>query len=1233
MTDFVTVKFSFQAEALAKSFANTNLTVIHSSPLERALLTAKALQAAQPNFVPLQISPLLREQNFGRGEGQKYDVRKKPHLSFKEHVAQGIYITPFNRSDRYPDGESLDDVAKRADNVVENIILPYVEKATREGNQNMHIAFVSHGIFIAELIASLAAQSGSRPRPSQFRGLRNTGYTRVVVKAVVRKRDFLVERDEGDAQDVHLPVVEVTQHNLCTHLDGLVRQKGGIGRAVYDPGQKDIRSYFKPSSRETSQQEGICELYLTYGTVMSDNSSTPLDDAERIRLKRLAKLQTAEPSERTSPSPAASTSTLPLSQPKPTVVKPTPAPKRSSPTPIVSSPVPARKKAPLKLDLTSWEHESVGFVFNMTLERSVAEQTAYETVWLKHLAMELEAEGLKSETLTADLADRILIARLELNPGAMSDDLEYLPVLASLPAQQTTFEYLVGAWKRVNTIKSALLKKGYSATDTQAALARLEKIRELIISYTGLTLQEPEIRPLGPPELVAPLLSLSALSGPLLAPSSSSPNALTPSDIEPFLKDLAHRFEPDNEIEGVLGPVVKSLLFHESLFRPEGLGGGDASWRGIMGGLELLVSIKPIATMITRMEDWNPKDATAPTFETRALLGPLCRLGVFSREWPALGTSYFSDSEKRSRDDIESSFASLRGTLKSLQSSLFQIFNTIVRTGSEPREAVLQWFAHVIALNSRRAGTHVDPETVASDSFMINVQTILLRFAEPFMDANYSKMDRIDPIFYAQSSRIDLKEETRIKATWVIRQVDPKKTHPNPLAEIPLPEEVPLSFRVLPEYIIEDIVEYFLFVVQTSPDKFEMTGKLELMSFILTFLNCTWYIKNPFLKAKINDVLFMSIWGYGHERHGVLGNLLNTHPVALKHLMPALMHFYIEVEQTGASSQFYDKFNARRNISHVLKVIWDNPTHREALSIEAKNVDKFVRFINLMMNDVTYLMNESFSELTQIHEIQMEMKDQVTWNTRTQEYRREREGTLRSLERQASSYTTLSRSTVELLKVFTAETKAPFMVPEIVDRLAAMLDYNLVALVGPKYQELKVQDPEKLKFDPKTLLSDIIQVFLNLSNQPDFIRAVAGDARSFSRGVFEKAANIALRVNLKSSTEIEQLMAFVGQVEEMKMALEADDEDLGEIPEEFQDPLMATIMRDPVQLPSSKAILDRSTIKSHLLSDPTDPFNRSPLKIEDVMPDLELKARIDAFLIKRRRNKDQRDVDMAEDKP
>jgi ubiquitin conjugation factor E4 B len=47
---------------------------------------------------------------------------------------------------------------------------------------------------------------------------------------------------------------------------------------------------------------------------------------------------------------------------------------------------------------------------------------------------------------------------------------------------------------------------------------------------------------------------------------------------------------------------------------------------------------------------------------------------------------------------------------------------------------------------------------------------------------------------------------------------------------------------------------------------------------------------------------------------------------------------------------------------------------------------------------------------------------------------------------------------------------------------------------------------------------------------------------------------------------------------------------------------MFTVMKDPVRLPSSRTILDRATIKSHLLSDAKDPFNRVPLVIEDVIP-------------------------------
>src|SRR5258708_37758071 len=152
-----------------------------------------------------------------------------------------------------------------------------------------------------------------------------------------------------------------------------------------------------------------------------------------------------------------------------------------------------------------------------------------------------------------------------------------------------------------------------------------------------------------------------------------------------------------------------------------------------------------------------------------------------------------------------------------------------------------------------------------------------------------------------------------------------------------------------------------------------------------------------------------------------------------------------------------------------------------------------------MINDVTYLMDESLSELSQIYNIQQEMANQVAWGALPLQQRREREGTLHSLERQATSYTQLGNSTVDMLKIFTAETKEPFMMPEIVDRLAAMLDYNLDALVGPRCNNLIVDNKEKYHFNPRQMLSDVVQVYLNLSNRPEFARAGAGGGDRFRK--------------------------------------------------------------------------------------------------------------------------------------
>ena len=124
------------------------------------------------------------------------------------------------------------------------------------------------------------------------------------------------------------------------------------------------------------------------------------------------------------------------------------------------------------------------------------------------------------------------------------------------------------------------------------------------------------------------------------------------------------------------------------------------------------------------------------------------------------------------------------------------------------------------------------------------------------------------------------------------------------------------------------------------------------------------------------------------------------------------------------------------------------------------------------------------------------------------------------------------------------------MMPEIVDQLAAMLDYNLDALVGPRCNDLRVENKEKYHFNPRQSLSDVVQVYLNLGDQDAFIHAVAGDDRSYRKELIEHACKDLLKINLKLPAEVEGLMLFVGRVEEAKATLEAE-EDPGEVSDEF----------------------------------------------------------------------------------
>jgi ubiquitin conjugation factor E4 B len=94
----------------------------------------------------------------------------------------------------------------------------------------------------------------------------------------------------------------------------------------------------------------------------------------------------------------------------------------------------------------------------------------------------------------------------------------------------------------------------------------------------------------------------------------------------------------------------------------------------------------------------------------------------------------------------------------------------------------------------------------------------------------------------------------------------------------------------------------------------------------------------------------------------------------------------VEVEKTGASSQFYDKFGIRYNTAQVFKLLWTKhpALYREKVKqASIQNWDMFLKFVNLLMNDTTYLLDESVTQLMEIHSIQQEITDQQHWEQLT----------------------------------------------------------------------------------------------------------------------------------------------------------------------------------------------------------------------------------------------------------
>uniref|UniRef100_A0A915DTD8 RING-type E3 ubiquitin transferase n=1 Tax=Ditylenchus dipsaci TaxID=166011 RepID=A0A915DTD8_9BILA len=438
---------------------------------------------------------------------------------------------------------------------------------------------------------------------------------------------------------------------------------------------------------------------------------------------------------------------------------------------------------------------------------------------------------------------------------------------------------------------------------------------------------------------------------------------------------------------------------------------------------------------------------------------------------------------------------------------------------------------------------------------------------------------------------------------------------------VTLPLELPKTFGATPELYVESVIDFLTFLIKKELNIF-LQNSADFAQQLLIMICSTHLIKNPFLSSKVVTVIFLLCPLYNPQARHFFSQILN-HPISEENLFPSLTKFYADVESTGAHTEFYDKFNIRRSIQVIFKEMWQHGAHRNRLMQMARDCTQdFFRFTNMIINDMTFLLDESMTNLKTIHDIEwVEMNDTAAWAALSQETRQQKLDALSQAKSSVKTWLVLCNDTMELfISLTTDNPQYDFLSTSSGERVAAMLNHNIIQLCGPKCSVLKLRDAERrFGWNPKLLLGQVVDVYLNLSSE-QFAENIAQDERSYNPDVFKSIVEKILGVGSASGRPI----LGMGQSERFKNLMEMAERhynekmqsemDWGEdYPDEFKDALCYTMMAEPTRLPSGH-VLDRKNILRHLLSDQTNPFTRQPLTVEELVPDLELKERIQQWI-------------------
>lgn len=499
-----------------------------------------------------------------------------------------------------------------------------------------------------------------------------------------------------------------------------------------------------------------------------------------------------------------------------------------------------------------------------------------------------------------------------------------------------------------------------------------------------------------------------------------------------------------------------------------------------------------------------------------------------------------------------------------------------------------------------------------------------VHYTDPELWDNLCRLFEVNVLFITHNRGIPIKSVLNPSEVLSLYNDEPK-THSE-------------TYGMVPVYWAENLVQFPQILVEVKSQLIlKNLGSFKMIAnFMVVAMGEKNWIGNPYLKIDylnfLNSMLpdIPSNHSMFLERDPEISRvLLEENAFFEEEITANLMSFFWAMDKANATHEF-EKYNYRHWFCKLLNRLagyvssyYTSQKVRECLKKAIENQDDFRRLCCLLLNDMMILLDDSLSKLETIKKhqdtVQLNPPNFLSFQERAEQD---------ALCQQYLQIVNVSAKFLNqyfgfLLTLANVNPQCFLLDEQLLQRLINNCNYTVSQLFNPNAVIPTVQRMRELKFDTREMLRLICFLLLKYQASEVFLRFTVADERNYSLKCHQDAVLYLLKEKLLNEDDIYQIQVMMEKWKIFTKEKKLDDEffnDLGEeIPEDFIDPIMGHVMKNPVLLSTSNVIVDKSTIMRHLMTDKTDPFNRKELSKDMLFDQPELREKIQSFLTEKRK--------------